>query len=118
VRSCGAALSPVRGPVVGCTWLPGPDGHASLCVYGPTWICTARPLTTLSRTSRKKRRSGHVVESDDAWSVRTTFRYQPLLYAGVLPSPSGSELLVIERPYFALAPTLPPAFYRGAKYGM
>ena len=117
-RDLDAALSRIREPVVGCTWLPGPDGHASLCVYGPTWICTARPLTTLSRTSRKKRRSGHVVESDDAWSVRTTFRYQPLLYAGVLPSPSGSELLVIERPYFALAPTLPPAFYRGAKYGM
>ena len=29
-RDLDAALSRIREPVVGCTWLPGPDGHASL----------------------------------------------------------------------------------------
>ena len=115
-----AQLGRIREPVVGCMWLSGNEGACSLVLYGPTWLCTARPLTT--RTSvRKKRRNGQddptMGSGESAWSVRTTFKYQPLLYVGAM-STNEPELLVVERPYFALAQSLPPAFYRGAKYGM
>lgn len=120
-RELDAHLSRIREPVAGCVWLEGASG-ASLCVYGPTWLCTARPLLSRTAVRKKRQRSAQDDASADAsaWSVRTTFKYQPLLYVGALASPASahSELLVVERPYFALASTLPPAFYRGAKYGV
>lgn len=108
-----AQLGKIREPVVGCVWVPAAGG-ATLVLYGPSWLCTARQAA--QPMTRKKRRSGND-EAPGAWSVRTTFRYQPLLHVDAL-SGSQAELLVLERPYFALAQTLPPAFYRGAKYGM
>ncbi|WFD31341.1 U3 small nucleolar RNA-associated protein [Malassezia sp. CBS 17886] len=122
-RLIDAQLSKIREPVIGCVWIPENAGAPeTLLLYGPTWICTARRGAGTAPASRKKRRSSEAPEPADAlpWSIRTTFKYQPLLHVGALPprAPGGAwELLVVERPYFALAQTLPPAFYRGAKYG-
>ncbi|WFD36027.1 U3 small nucleolar RNA-associated protein [Malassezia cuniculi] len=98
-----------REPLVGSAWLSRGD-ETVLVLYGPTWLCTAR-ATGLAPAPKK--RGGARDDSRSAWVVRATSKYQPLLYAGVL----GNELLVVERPYVALTQGLPPAFYRGAKYG-
>ncbi|PKI83848.1 U3 small nucleolar RNA-associated protein [Malassezia vespertilionis] len=109
-----AQLSKIREPVVGCVWLQGEHGN-TLLLYGPTWICTARRTDILQAS--KKRRNSEATQDGD-WSIRTTFKYQPLLYVGALHAPGAQpELVVVERPYFSLVPTLPPAFYRGASYG-
>lgn len=98
-----------REPLVGSSWLArGADSVLVLC--GPTWLCTAR-ATGLGAAPKK--RGGASDEPRGAWVVRATTKYQPLLYAGVL----GDSLVAVERPYVALAQGLPPAFYRGAKYG-
>lgn len=108
----------IRDPVAGCVWLPSAAG-AVLVLYGPTWLCTARPQIANVPSRKKRRNSDEDAEQSGGWLVRTTFKYQPLLYVGALSAPGASpELLAIERPYFALAQSLPPAFYRGAKYGM
>ncbi|PWN52112.1 WD40 repeat-like protein [Violaceomyces palustris] len=55
-----------------------------------------------------------------AWNVRVTFKYQPLVFVGSLKAPGTARedhLVVLERPFFELARNLPPAFYRGARYG-
>lgn len=108
-------LAKVREPVVGSAWLPGAvKEEATLVLYGPTWICTARHRATPAAGGTKRR--SEAPAAHDVWSVRTTFKYQPLLSVHALLRPEA-ELLVIERPYFALAQSLPPSFYRGAKYG-
>lgn len=116
-----AHLGKVREPAVGGAWLAGADPAQgeTLLLYGPTWLCTARRLAAPPAAAPRKRRNSHSepASSDAEWHVRVSFKYQPLLYAGVLSDGAAQELLVIERPYFALAQTLPPAFYRGAKYG-
>lgn len=66
-------------------------------------------------------------ENASGLNVRLTHKYQPLLLVDVMPpsasasdSPSqdGAQLVVVERPFFALAKGLPPAYYRGSRYGM
>lgn len=109
-------LGRIREPVVGCTWVATTQG-ATLVLYGPTWLCTARASSTMASSRKKRRSSDDEASMPGTWSIRTTFKYQPLLYVGAL-AVDKPELLVIERPYFALAQSLPPAFYRGAKYGM
>lgn len=104
------AIGRFREPLVGSAWLAR-GGDAILVLYGPTWLCTARVLGLAP--APKKRGGASDDAQNSAWVVRATTKYQPLLYAGAL----GNELLVIERPYAALAQGLPPAFYRGAKYG-
>lgn len=110
-------LAKVREPVIGCVWLPGAARQeATLVLYGPTWICTARH-SAAPAPGGTKRRGEAPAEPADVWSVRTTFKYQPLLAVHALTRAPSAELLVVERPYFALAQSLPPSFYRGAKYG-
>ncbi|WFD42538.1 U3 small nucleolar RNA-associated protein [Malassezia psittaci] len=113
-----AHLAKVREPVVGCAWLPGAlREEATLVLYGPTWICTARPALQSSNESSKKRRADLPKDKSELWNVKSTFKYQPLLAVHAIPRDQTAELLVIERPYFALAQSLPPSFYRGARYG-
>lgn len=110
-------LGRIREPVVGSTWLPSPAG-ATLVLHGPTWLCTARQSESKAASRKKRRNAGDEPEEAGAWTVRTTFKYQPLLHVGALTATgTTAELLVVERPYFSLAQSLPPAFYRGAKYG-
>ncbi|KDN48885.1 WD40 repeat-like protein [Tilletiaria anomala UBC 951] len=54
------------------------------------------------------------------YHTKITFQYQSnLLVDAISASKPGDEheLVVIERPYFSLAGSLPPAYYRGVKYG-
>jgi len=112
-----AQLGRIREPVVSSTWLPSPAG-ATLILHGPTWLCTARQSEAKAASRKKRRNAGEEPEETGTWTVRTTFKYQPLLHVGALtPADTAAELLVVERPYFSLAQSLPPAFYRGAKYG-
>lgn len=112
-----AQLGRIREPVVGSTWVPSPAG-ATLILHGPTWMCTARQSEAKAAARKKRRNTGEEPDEAGAWTVRTTFKYQPLLHVGALTSSGvAAELLVVERPYFSLAQSLPPAFYRGAKYG-
>lgn len=112
-----AQLGRIREPMVGSTWLPSPAG-ATLVLHGPTWMCTVRQREAQATLRKKRRNASEEPDEAGGWIVRTTFKYQPLLYVGALTtSDSAIELLVVERPYFSLAPSLPPAFYRGAKYG-
>ncbi|WFC93735.1 U3 small nucleolar RNA-associated protein [Malassezia brasiliensis] len=111
-------LAKVREPVVGCAWLPGAARQeATLVLYGPTWITTARHTSTPPASAGTKRRGTAPGDTGAGWVVRSTFKYQPLLAVHAFPHDTATELLVVERPYFALAQSLPPSFYRGAKYG-
>jgi U3 small nucleolar RNA-associated protein 4 len=137
-----AALTPsigrLRDHAIGASWLPTTPSQArTLVLWGATWLCTARLLDTTpitNGTTPKKRRSTteEAPVATQEWSVKVTHRYQPLLFVDALQRAAGAlsmdaaqgqqdeycaELVVVERPFFALARSLPPAFKRAVKYG-
>lgn len=97
-----------------------------LIISGPTWLLTARFIPSqIIQTSSNKRdnqaEKSNLQESEMEWSIKQTNKYQPLLYVKEMENRNqdrdGSELLVIERPYFDLARNLPPGYNTGTKYG-
>lgn len=66
--------------------------------------------------------------SRSLWRTQLTFKYQPLLFVGLADpveprhkgttaAPQQSELVVIERPYYDVARSMPPTYFGGAPYG-
>ncbi|PWN45940.1 hypothetical protein IE81DRAFT_319786 [Ceraceosorus guamensis] len=121
-------------------------GASFICTARKLTEGASAPGTTARKWSRKRGASeaggssnGALSGSDGtnkpdagpAWHVNLTKRYSSLLYVDLLgssPHQLGSitpttaaradpELVVVERPFFALTRHLPPAFSRGPRYG-
>lgn len=113
----------VRESAIGAIWL----SSRQILVWGSTWICSARfdHNATAANTTTKRGRVEAATESDsegNSWSTSLTFKYQPLLHVGLLSELGHStkqedELVVVERPYYDLARSLPPTWFSGASYG-
>jgi U3 small nucleolar RNA-associated protein 4 len=113
----------VRESAIGAIWL----SSRQMLVWGSTWICSARLIHTASaaNATTKRGRVGVAPESTsegNRWSTSLTFKYQPLLHVGLLSEFGHSakhedELVVVERPYYDLARSLPPTWFSGASYG-
>ncbi|PWZ02788.1 WD40 repeat-like protein [Testicularia cyperi] len=135
-RQIQMRLGSVRDFAISAVWLGASSQNIqdqTLLVYGATWICTARiaQLATMDAAYRDEegdvnmnglaptQRSDRPEESTStSIRIRTTFKYQPILMLAPLTvSDSSEHLVIVERPYFELASTLPPAFFRGARYG-
>ncbi len=75
-----------------------------------------------SKKSGKQNGSGNAATTTTTTGFQTklTFAYQSILLADFIPAQEPGEqheAVVVERPYFSLTSTLPPAYYRGVKYG-
>ncbi|PWN21384.1 hypothetical protein BCV69DRAFT_282113 [Microstroma glucosiphilum] len=141
-------VASVRDGPSGIKWVNSPAG-AILVLHGATWLLTARenpnvPLqgdssvagvngaagtrrrtrlaVELTSSSEDDRQGRDGAEADSPWwTIRSTFRYQPLVHVGPL-RPMGSEtseegLAIIERPFFELARDLGGAWKRQRKFG-
>lgn len=114
----------VRESAIGVIWL----SSEQMIVWGSTWICSARLALASPRSANNATKRGRVENGTEPstqakkWNVTLTFKYQPLLHVGLLSKSSGQsieedELVVVERPYYDLARSLPPTWFSGASYG-
>lgn len=125
-------LSGVRDNAIGLFWL----SPTVLAVWGATFLCTAKRMqATEEEQNVNVPRNGKRLHPDESvdvsntghpeqqskhyWRSKLLTKYQPLLYAGTVPSSTSSEteLVVVERPYYDVASSLPPTFFGGASYG-
>ena len=118
----------IRESAIGATWLTS----SQLLLWGSTWICVAKRMpadagTAVKATKRSRGQGEGEATGEDQqrqWNVSLTFKYQPLLHVGLLPASSrrgvqddADELVVVERPYYDIARSLPPTWFSGATYG-
>lgn len=145
-------IANVRDHPSGVSWVAngsnGGNGGALLVVHGATWLLTARgaqdtdalgPAAAVAATGGKRRVRGGAGAAGDAskeagatgadepgapyWTIKLTFRYQPLVHVGPI-KPAGSDengagpsLALVERPFFELAGSLEGAWKREKRYG-
>ena len=63
---------------------------------------------------------GKETKAERYYNTKVTFSYQSILLADAIPAAQAGrehEVVIVERPYFSLAAAMPPAYYRGVKYG-
>ncbi|UZJ55037.1 hypothetical protein CBS101457_004357 [Exobasidium rhododendri] len=120
----------IRESAIGAVWM----SCTQFLIWGSSWICSAKlsqPLQRPVNGTKRGRVEGTGTGTEAAptptsvvepkrWNVSLSFKYQPLLYVGLLPSPGQQEedeMVVIERPYYDIARSLPPTWFNGASYG-
>ncbi|CAO1637460.1 unnamed protein product [Parajaminaea phylloscopi] len=146
VDGVNAKIAGVRDPPAGLCWA---QGGKVLVVHGATWLLTAnsmdvaQPPVANGSSNHKRTRSRGAEPAEGArhselesvastepgmpfWSVRLTFRYQPLVHVGPVEpvgpvegvrGHAGAGLAVIERPFFELAKGIEAAWKRERSYG-
>lgn len=130
IAALNEELTGVRDNAIGLFWL----SPTVLAVWGATFLCTAKRIqitpdeqsTNVPRNGKRAHPDESSVDlinageqSDHYWRARLVTKYQPLLYAGTVPGSTSSEteLVVVERPYYDVASSLPPTYFSGASYG-
>ncbi|PWN35911.1 WD40 repeat-like protein [Meira miltonrushii] len=133
IAALNEELMGVRDNAIGLFWL----SPTVLAVWGATFLCTAKRIqitaegqnTNVPRNGKRAHpdessvdltnAGQHDQQSDHYWRARLVTKYQPLLYAGIVPGSASSEteLVVVERPYYDVASSLPPTYFSGASYG-
>ncbi|MCO5598800.1 hypothetical protein L7F22_052899 [Adiantum nelumboides] len=133
IAALNEELTGVRDNAIGLFWL----SPTVLAVWGATFLCTAKRIEitedgqnniNISRNGKRAHPDESVdlnnsgqqeQQSNHYWRARLVTKYQPLLYAGIVPSSTSSEteLVVVERPYYDVASSLPPTYFSGASYG-
>lgn len=89
-----------------------------LYVWGPTWLCKIdmqHAVTSEAVSKRKWTKSKDNQDSErmDDRNFQITRKYQPMLLLDFI---DGEEMVIVERPFFTMASSLPPSYYR-PRYG-
>lgn len=142
VASLNERLAGVRDSAIGAFWL----APTVFIVWGATFMCTARFINkqrpsgadeaALSGLGDKPRKGKRTLDDDGMditqvnpsdrqavkphWYIWLLTKYQPVLHIGTIPrlgDPDQRELVVVERPYYDVARSLPPTWFGGAAYG-
>lgn len=131
IAALNEELAGVRDNAIGVFWL----SPTVLAVWGATFLCTAKRIEIADGHAANMTSNGKRAHPDESiemestgqqnqksncyWRARLVTKYQPLLFAGTAPNTqsNGNELVIVERPYYDVASSLPPTYFSGASYG-